>query len=217
MIIMMIIKERYKVMLKKTNSLQNQAVIQDGRVDIQSKNVGYNAAIDENVQRNPRTTANTGKTTTVQCYNCNEKCHYARECPKPMLEELNASVIMMARIQPTDNDLDAEPIYDAEFVNEVNASQINLVNGLPSKSDHEQKNHKKLETIKPTYVDDQTDSDIIFDDPYVEVNGGQVEHDQDAHDQRFSDFKSLIKNVKIEAKNQRMVNMEMKKENALIT
>ncbi|GJT05555.1 hypothetical protein Tco_0840017 [Tanacetum coccineum] len=79
MIIMMIIKER------------NQVVIQDGRVDIQSKNVGYtrngsrnsrriagnqgnnvgngfvqkNDGNAENVQRNPRTTVNAGKTPTV--------------------------------------------------------------------------------------------------------------------------------------------------------
>ncbi|GKB11819.1 retrovirus-related pol polyprotein from transposon TNT 1-94 [Tanacetum coccineum] len=158
--------------LRTLSNTRNQAMIQDGRVDIQSKNVGYagngsrnagriagnqgtnagngftqkNAAISENVQRNPRTTTNIRKT-TVQCYNCNEKGHYARDCPKPKvynskyfreqmllatkyeLEELNASVIMMAHIQPADNDSDVELTYDAEFVSKVNASQINLING----------------------------------------------------------------------------------------
>ncbi|GJS41425.1 retrovirus-related pol polyprotein from transposon TNT 1-94 [Tanacetum coccineum] len=133
-----------------------------------------NAAIAENVQRNPRTTTNIGKT-TVQCYNYNEKSHYARDCPKPKvhnskyfreqmllatkyeLEELNASVIMMARIQPADNDSDVELTYDAEFVS------------------------------KHTSLDNQIDSGIIFDDPYMVVNGGQVEHDKDAHDQKFGE------------------------------
>ncbi|GJU32054.1 hypothetical protein Tco_1175643 [Tanacetum coccineum] len=34
------------------------------------------------------------------------------------LEEINAAVIMMARIQPTDDKSDAKPTYDAEFISE---------------------------------------------------------------------------------------------------
>ncbi|GKF38635.1 hypothetical protein Tco_0118696 [Tanacetum coccineum] len=96
------------------------------------------------------------------------------------MEELNASVIMMERIQPIDNESDVEPTYDAEVISEVNASWINQINGLLLRGDHEQQNHEKLETIKHTSVDDQIASDIIFDDPYVEDNSGQVEHEQDA-------------------------------------
>ncbi|GKF47612.1 hypothetical protein Tco_0137414, partial [Tanacetum coccineum] len=79
---------------------RNQAVIQDGRVDIQTKNAGYggngnriagrqnrNQAFnagngnDESnhiVQRVPRTESNSGKA-NVQCYNYNENGHYARD------------------------------------------------------------------------------------------------------------------------------------------
>ncbi|GJS33798.1 retrovirus-related pol polyprotein from transposon TNT 1-94 [Tanacetum coccineum] len=89
------------------------------------------------------------------------------------LEELSASMIMMARIQPVDDMSDAKTKYDAEVISEVNASQINLIIGLLSKGVHEQKNHKKLKTVIHTSADDQIDSDIIFDDPYVEDNGGK--------------------------------------------
>ncbi|GJV01779.1 hypothetical protein Tco_1335348, partial [Tanacetum coccineum] len=82
--------------------------------------------------------------------------------------------------------------------------------------DHEQQKHAKLETIKPTSVDDQLDSNMMFDDPYVEVNGEQTKHVHDAHDQKVDDFESLIKNAQIEAKNQRMVNKEMKIQNTLL-
>ncbi|GKC23779.1 retrovirus-related pol polyprotein from transposon TNT 1-94 [Tanacetum coccineum] len=266
---------------KLTTAMMNQAVIQDGCVDIQSKNVGYvgngnrnagrtnrnqatNAGnglvqsieeYDQNVQRIPRTQSTLGKT-NVQCYNCNGKGHYARECPKPRvrdanvfkeqmllvtkdeagvhldeeendfmldnaygdnaLEELNAAVIMMARIQPTDDKSDAELAYDAEFINEVNALQFDMINGLLSKSDNEQHHHEKLKTIIHTSADEQIDSDIIFDDLYVDNNSRQAEHDTNAHDQCLHDFESLIDNVQVEAENQRTMNIELKKQKQLL-
>ncbi|GJV68928.1 hypothetical protein Tco_1484437 [Tanacetum coccineum] len=120
------------------------------------------------------------------------------------LEELNATVIMMARIQPTNDNSDAEPTYDAEFISEVNDSQIDIINGLLSKSDHEQRHHEKLETIIHTLADDQIDSDIICDDPYVDNNSGQAKHDTNSHDQSLHDFDSLINNVQFEAENLRL-------------
>ncbi|GKF60264.1 retrovirus-related pol polyprotein from transposon TNT 1-94, partial [Tanacetum coccineum] len=94
--------------LRTSSNTRNQVVIQDSRVDIQSKNVGYagngnrNAGrtnrnqatnvgnglvqsikeYDQNIQKNPRTESTRGKT-NVQCYNWNEKGHYACKCPKP--------------------------------------------------------------------------------------------------------------------------------------
>ncbi|GKB56647.1 reverse transcriptase domain-containing protein [Tanacetum coccineum] len=162
---------------------------------------------EKNFLRIPRTTSTLGKA-NVWCYNCNGKGHYARDYPKPrvrdakyfrvqmllatkheaevnldteendfmlmnaygndQVEDLNASMIMMARIQRTNNKSDAELTYDAEVIS------------------------KEFETIKHTSVDDQIDSDIIFNDPYVEDNSIQAEHDQDAHDQSFAGLKSLF-------------------------
>ncbi|GKC78573.1 retrovirus-related pol polyprotein from transposon TNT 1-94 [Tanacetum coccineum] len=231
---------------------RNQAVIQDGRVDIQSKNVGYAGNGNRNAGRqNINQAANIGiGMTNVQCYNCNEKGHYARDCPKPRvrdakyfrekmllatkdeaevhldeeendfmfdnayrddtLEELSATVIMMSRIQPADGKSDVEPKYDAEVISVVNASQINLINGMLSKGVHEKKNHEKIKTVIHTSTDDQIDSDIIFDNPYVEDNSGQDAHDSNAHDQSYADIESLIYNVQVEAENQQKMNNELK-------
>ncbi|GJS15922.1 hypothetical protein Tco_0410394 [Tanacetum coccineum] len=47
------------------------------------------------------------------------------------------SVIMIVRIKPIDDKSDAKPTYDYEFISEVNASKVDMINGLLSKSDHE--------------------------------------------------------------------------------
>nr|GEV33150.1 retrovirus-related Pol polyprotein from transposon TNT 1-94 [Tanacetum cinerariifolium] len=52
----------------------------------------------------------------------------------------------------------------------VNASQVDMINGLLSKSDHEQRHYEKLETIIHTSANDQIDFDIIFDDPHMDNN-----------------------------------------------
>ncbi|GKF21371.1 hypothetical protein Tco_0070009 [Tanacetum coccineum] len=136
-----------------SSNTRNQAVIQDGQVDIQSKNVGYAGNGNRNVGRqNEATNVRNG--------------HYARDCPKPKvrdakffkekdflfdyayrdntLEERNVVVIMMAHIQPTDDKSDTKPTYDVEFINDINASQIDMINRILSKSDHEQRYHEKL-------------------------------------------------------------------------
>ncbi|GJS90039.1 hypothetical protein Tco_0772675, partial [Tanacetum coccineum] len=148
-------------------------------------------------------------TTTVQCYNCSGKGHYARNFPKPRvpdskyfveqmllakqdeagviltdeqndflfadalrmeeIEELNANICLMARIQPANNTSDARPSYDSAFISEVQSSSI--------KKNKEQMypNHTKI--INSTSGDDQIDSNIIFDEPNGNVNSGNAEKD----------------------------------------
>ncbi|GKB75366.1 hypothetical protein Tco_0942261, partial [Tanacetum coccineum] len=93
------------------------------------------------------------------------------------LEEMNAVVIMMAHIQPIDDKADAEPKYDANTLGKVNSSHIHLKSRMHSESAHEHTNHAKLKIVINTSDDDQIDSSIIFDDPYVENNGETDEHD----------------------------------------
>ncbi|GJU00250.1 integrase, catalytic region, zinc finger, CCHC-type containing protein [Tanacetum coccineum] len=229
MLLVRAITQRYSTptnnRLRTSSKTMNQAVIQDGRVDIQRKNIGY---------------VGNGKP-NVQCYNYNAKGHYAHDCPQPKvcdtkyfreqmllamkdeagenlneeendfmlnnhygdnsLEELNAALIMMEHIQLVENKVDAEPTYNADAFGEVNSSHIHLKSRMHSKSVHEHTNHVKLKTDINISDDDQIDSSIIFDDPYVENNGGADEHDSNAHDQSVT-LKSLIQNVLKEAKNQ---------------
>ncbi|GJV94225.1 hypothetical protein Tco_1542038 [Tanacetum coccineum] len=133
--------------LRTSSNTRNQAVIQDGRVDIQTKNAGYgengnrnagrqnrnqvfnagNGNDDSNqiVQRVLRTESNSRKE-NVQYYNCNEKAGsnlndeendfmLDNSFRDETLEELTAIVIMMVRIQPTDDNGVQKPNYDAKL------------------------------------------------------------------------------------------------------
>ncbi|GJR60841.1 retrovirus-related pol polyprotein from transposon TNT 1-94 [Tanacetum coccineum] len=84
----------------------NQEIIQGDRVNIQSRNSGNDGRNNRrvyvqeeivegsnapnetgNVQRTIRTSSS-GNTLTVQCYNCSRKGHYARNYPKPRVQDL---------------------------------------------------------------------------------------------------------------------------------
>ncbi|GKD63691.1 hypothetical protein Tco_1305799 [Tanacetum coccineum] len=121
------------------------------------------------------------------------------------MEELTTAVMLMARIQPADGNAKTVPSYDAKAVSEVNASS----------KVHEQVSHVKCKTIIQTSNDDQIDSNIIFDDPYIENNGGTYEHDSNAHDE-YHEIKMLAYNVQREAENKKRLNNELKKQKELL-
>ncbi|GKE83453.1 hypothetical protein Tco_1557195 [Tanacetum coccineum] len=110
------------------------------------------------------------------------------------LEELSVAVIMMAHIQLIDDKFDAKPLMMLRI-----------------------SSHEKLKTVIHTSANDQINSDIIFDDPYVEYNGGQDEHDSNALDRPYTDIEFLINNVQIEAENQRKINIELQKQKSIAT
>nr|GEU39508.1 hypothetical protein [Tanacetum cinerariifolium] len=121
------------------------------------------------------------------------------------LEEIIATVMMMAQIQLDDGNAEIVPSYDAKPVSEVNASP----------KVHEQVSHEKRKTIIYTFYDDQIDSSIIFDDPYVENNGGTSEHDSNAHDE-YHETQMMAYNVQRKSKNQKQLNNELKKQKDLL-
>nr|GEU34362.1 hypothetical protein [Tanacetum cinerariifolium] len=103
--------------LHTSSNTKNQAIIQGGMVNIQSRNSGNternnrrayvqeevvegsNASNEtENVQRSLRTSF-LGNTLIVQCYNCSGKGHYARNCPKPRNDFLFADAPRMEEIK----------------------------------------------------------------------------------------------------------------------
>nr|GEX52608.1 hypothetical protein [Tanacetum cinerariifolium] len=88
--------------LRTSSNTRNKAIIQGDRVNIQSRNSGNTgrnnrrAYVQEevvegsnetrNVQRNLQISSSRN-TSTVQCYNCSGKGHYARNCPKSRVRD----------------------------------------------------------------------------------------------------------------------------------
>ncbi|GJR61111.1 hypothetical protein Tco_1503273 [Tanacetum coccineum] len=76
-----------------------------------------------------------------------------------------------------------ESVYErlTMLVNIMDRRRVNL-HKMISKGVHEHKNHGKRKTVINTSNDDQINSNIIFDDPYVESNGGTSELDLNDQD-----------------------------------
>ncbi|GJW13158.1 putative ribonuclease H-like domain-containing protein [Tanacetum coccineum] len=171
-------------------------------------------------QRVAQTDSIPGKA-NVQCYNCNEKGHYTCECLKlkvsdamyfkeqmllAMKDEAGSNLTNEENVFMLDNSYaENVPSYDAKAISQVHASS----------KVHEQVSHGKRNTIIQTTNDDQIDSSIIFDDPFVENNGSMSEHDSYAHDE-YHEIQMLAYNVQREAGNQKRVNDEFKKQKDLL-
>ncbi|GJU76247.1 hypothetical protein Tco_1273317 [Tanacetum coccineum] len=169
--------KKFRISLQVLCSLNSgNAGRNNRRAYVQEETVeGSNARNEtENVQRTLRTSSS-GNTSTVQCYNCSGKGHYAISAHTTdasrmeEIEELSANICLMAWIQPVDNTSDAGPSYDSAFVSEVQSSSI--------KDNQEQMYLTHTKFINSTIGDDQIDSYIIFDKPNGNVNSGSVEKD----------------------------------------
>ncbi|GKB67890.1 hypothetical protein Tco_0929302 [Tanacetum coccineum] len=104
-------------------------------------------------------------------------------------------------------------LFGDEALEELTTAAISEVNA--SSKVHEQVSHVKRKTIIQTSNDDQIDSNIIFDDPYVENNGGTSDHDSNAHDE-YHKIQMLAYNVQKEAENNKRLNNELKKQKMLL-
>ncbi|GJW74152.1 retrovirus-related pol polyprotein from transposon TNT 1-94 [Tanacetum coccineum] len=178
--------------LRISLNTRNQAVVQDGRVDIQTKNAGYGGNANKNagrqnrnqafntgngndesnqiVQRVPRTESTPGKA-NVQCYNCNEKGHYVRDCQKPRLHDTTyySEQILLAmkyeagsNLNNEENDFMLDTSYGEETMEELTGAVMLMARIQPSDGN--------AETV-PSY-----DAKAVS-----EVNASSKVHDQMSH------------------------------------
>nr|GEW84445.1 hypothetical protein [Tanacetum cinerariifolium] len=109
--------------LRTSSNIRNHAYVQDGRVEIQGKNSRYVGVNRRNIRNQERNYVNQGivagnnivQTTDgdIEIMQRNLQTTANNSAmDDDQLEELNTLVIMMARLQPEDNESNVEPKYD---------------------------------------------------------------------------------------------------------
>ncbi|GJV75017.1 hypothetical protein Tco_1506601 [Tanacetum coccineum] len=120
-------------------------------------------------------------------------------------------------IQEVNSDSEAGPSYDIDVISEVPDYDTCYIHDMYSVSAHEKRHLEQPESINDTYVDDQTDSNILFDTLYMDVNRGEFEQDETSHDHNCVIIESLIKNMQLEVERCNTTNCEAKETNASLT
>ncbi|GJY62145.1 retrovirus-related pol polyprotein from transposon TNT 1-94 [Tanacetum coccineum] len=119
------------------------------------------------------------------------------------------------RIQLANIDSDAGPSYDSAFLTKVQKPSTSYVNSLFAKDNQEQKYPKQPKIINDTIGDDQINSNIIFDEPNVDVNSGSVEYDNNV--QASYELEQLARNAYKEAEKQQINASKVKQQNKVLT
>ncbi|GKF28823.1 retrovirus-related pol polyprotein from transposon TNT 1-94 [Tanacetum coccineum] len=162
-----------------------------------------------NVQRTLRTLSS-GNTSTVQCYNCSEKGHYARNCPKPKVcdsKYFMEQMLLAKQDEAADHTSDDEPSYESAFISEVQSSSIDE-NNEPMYPTH-------TKIINNTIGDDQINNNIKFDSFKGNVNSGSVE--KDTHVPNLCAVEKLARNAYQEAEKQRIFAQQVQTQNTHLT
>ncbi|GKE11357.1 hypothetical protein Tco_1414908 [Tanacetum coccineum] len=105
--------------------------------------------------------------------------------------------------------------YDSTFLSEIQNPSTSFVNPLFAKDNQEQKYLKQPEIINNTIGDDQIDSNIIFDEPNVDINSGNVKYDNNV--QASYELEQLARNAYKDAEKQQINAKRVKQQNNVLT
>nr|GEU70979.1 hypothetical protein [Tanacetum cinerariifolium] len=123
----------------------------------------------------------------IQCYNCKEYRHVAKECQKPKRAKDATYRKEKILLYVADN---FGPIFDAEPL-----QKVQIYNVFPNHREHPE----QLEFVDDTYPDEQGDTNISIDSLDMSNKGGEADHDEDEDLDRESDLlASLIEKLKCE-------------------
>ncbi|GJR43091.1 retrovirus-related pol polyprotein from transposon TNT 1-94 [Tanacetum coccineum] len=157
--------------------------------------------------------------TGIQCFNCKEFGHFAKECKKTKEveqvdwledtdeeideQELEAHYSYMAKIQevlPADFDTNAEPLAEVQYDDEYNV----FANERP-------------EHINDTHVLEKDDSNVTPDSSNMCNNDNQVDQNAAECDDERVALANLIANLKLDVDENKKIHRQLKKANASLT
>nr|GEU54437.1 hypothetical protein [Tanacetum cinerariifolium] len=215
--LMALISPSFKKIYKPTNnnlrtSSNTSRANQDNSPRI-NRGTGYENQRIGNVSRARETVGSTVvQKSGIQCYNCKEFRHFARESQKPkrvkdaayhrekmlLYQELEAHYMYMAKLQEVSPDAaDSGPIFDDEPLQKV--SKNDHYNVFAIESEH----HAQSEYFHDTYPIEQDEHNMIIDSLDMSYDREQIDHNDDDADvvnkHEIEDFKN--KNKSLESSN----------------
>ncbi|GJW52904.1 retrovirus-related pol polyprotein from transposon TNT 1-94 [Tanacetum coccineum] len=191
-----------------------------------------------------RTETNANKK-NVQCYNCNERGHFARDCPKQRVRDAKYFREQMllamkdeagSNLSNSENDFMLDPTYDEDEIEELTAAVMMMARIQPadtnaenvssnnakavsqvqtSSSKQKSMNCVTSNTIASTSMYDQIYSSIIFDGPYEATNGSTSSHHSRSLD-RNNAILELASSVQHGADTKKRLNNELKEKQKLL-
>ncbi|GKB34256.1 retrovirus-related pol polyprotein from transposon TNT 1-94 [Tanacetum coccineum] len=224
--------------LRTSSNTRNQAIVQGDRVNIQSKNSGNyernirRAYVQEevleninvqndagNIQRTLRSVSS-GTVANVQCYNCSEKGHYARNCPKPRVRDSKYFMEQMllakqdeAGVILTDeqNDFLFADVSRMEEIKELSANIYLMARIQPTNIDGSSNDSaflSEVQTPSTSYVN------LLFAKDNQEQNGS-VKNDNNVQDSY--ELEQLARNAYKEAEKQQIIAKKVQQQNIMLT
>ncbi|GJZ89014.1 hypothetical protein Tco_0660796 [Tanacetum coccineum] len=188
--------------LRTSSNTRNQAIVQADKVNIQSRNSGLYA------RNHPKPKFRDSKYFIEQMLLAKQD-----EAGVTVTDEQNDFLVADATRMEEIKEL--RPSYDSTFLYEVQKPSTSYVNPLFAKDNQEQKYPKQPKVINDTISDDQINSNIIFDEPNVDVNSGSVEYNNNV--QASCELEQLARNAYKEAKKQQIIANKVRQQNKVLT
>ncbi|GJW78878.1 hypothetical protein Tco_0140560 [Tanacetum coccineum] len=136
------------------------------------------------------------------------------------IKEVNANCILMVNLQQASTSgtqTGKAPVYDLDGSVEVHHYENCYDNEIFHMFTQEEKYTKLLEPITEPHPVQQNTSNVIFDEPSVEHNGGIVEQHPATVEETRAYFESLYNNLVTEVKKVNTIDRKMKETNADLT